>query len=99
MRKVIILLCFLLFVPSIQAFRISRPPKLTKKLDGNQITQLNNFLESIWYLQQGEFNFDITTSVKTNANNGDLWFNDTNGIVRIQYKANDRIFSITPDGY
>ena len=98
MRKIALALCFLLCVTNVVAFRISRPPKLTKKLDGNQLNQLNDFLENMWNLQQGEFNFDIVSSSKTNADNGDMWML-TPSIAEIQYKVDDAIFTLSPAVY
>ena len=95
MRKFFIIL---LIVTSL-GFRINRPPLLSEPLDQEQINKINSYLEDVWNLQNGEFNFDIKTTTKTNADNGDLWFIQTGAVIRIQYKANDHIFTLTPDGY
>lgn len=63
------------------------------------MTRLNTDLLNLWYLQQGEFNFDTETSAKTNAKNGDVWFIQTGLVVRLQFKAADRVWTITPDGF
>jgi len=102
MRKWVFILCLclltFLFITDIYAIRVSRPPKLSKKLAPNEISQLNDYLESIWNLQNGEFNFDIVTSSKTNADNGDLWIK-TPQLAEIQYKAGDIIYTLSPIVY
>lgn len=80
-------------------FRMVRPDTFSEPWNEGQIERLNDILDDVYYLQQGNFNFDIETTTKTRANNGDLWFIQTAGTVYIQYKANDHIFTITPDGF
>lgn len=99
--RIVIGLCFLLsifFFSNVLAFRVSRPPSFSLPWTQDQINNLNDTLESFWNLQNGEFNLDIVTSAKTNAANGDIWLIQTGSIVRIQYKAINRVFSVTPDG-
>ena len=80
-------------------FRVIRPPTLSHPIDEEQIKKLNDYLEDIWNLQNGEFNFDIKTTPKTNADNGDFWFITTGATTTIQYRAGGVIFNVTPDGY
>jgi hypothetical protein len=89
----------MLIVSTAEAFRISRPLKLSYPLSKDQVNNLNAYLESVWNLQNGEFNFDVQTTQKTNAQNGDVWMLQTGNVIRLQYKANGTIFTITPDGY
>lgn len=96
MRKPVI--CFIVFfiASSALAFRISRPPTFSLPWTQDQITQLNDSLESFWNLQNGEFNLDIETTTKTNADNGDIWI--LTGVVNgIQFKMNDQVYTLTPD--
>ena len=74
-------------------FRVSRPPTLSHPLNKEQVNQLNKYLESIWNLQNGEFNLDIVTATKANAQNGDVWIILTGSIAKIQFKANNTIFT------
>ena len=97
----LVLLIFVFFVKIgvVDAFRIPRPPVFSLPLNQDQINQLNDTLENMWNLQNGEFNFDVVTAIKTGANNGDLWLLQTGNTTRIQYKWNNTIFTVTPDGY
>ena len=100
MRKVLISSLFMfLFCTMAYGFRINRPALFSEPIDKDQINRLNTYLEDVWNLQNGEFNFDINSSTKTNADNGDMWFIQTGSTVRLQFKANNHIFTITPDGY
>ena len=100
MKKLLITLIFLMLITSVaQALRVSRPLVLNHPLTVEQVSQLNRFLEDIWNVQKGLFEFDIVTTTKTNAKNGEIWMLQTGTTVRIQYKANGTIFTITPDGY
>lgn len=99
MNKFLIILCFLLIVSNGYALRASRPFILKYPLDQEQISQLNKYMEEIWFMQNGRSEFDIGTSQKTMARNGELWFIDTGGVIRIQIKGSDQIFTFTPDGY
>ena len=100
MRRVVIIIVFLfLIVSSVVAFRIPRPPVLSLPLDINQINQLNDYIDSLWYLQRGEFNFDVVTETKSKAGAGDFWFIQTGNIIRIQSRYKGHIFTFSPDGY
>ena len=99
MRRVFLVIIALLICVDIYAFRASRPPKLIHPLDDGQINQLNEFLENIWYVQNGLIDLDIVTTSKMSARNGEIWIVWTAPVARIQYKARDTIFTITPDGY
>lgn len=96
--RLITIILLLMTVLTATAFRIVRPPQISLPLDRDQVNQLNNFTEDVWNLQNGEFNFDISTTVKTNADNGDMWFIITGGTVRLQFKANNHVWTISPDG-
>lgn len=99
MRTIIVIL-IILFVTGtagiVYSFRVNRPPTLTEPLTRDQITQLNDFLEAVWYMQNGRFNFDIVTTTKTNAKNGSIWILQTGSTSQIQWKANDSIYTISP---
>lgn len=97
MRKSLILLAIILLTAT--GFRISRPPLFSHPVDEEQIKKLNVYLEDLWNLQNGEFNFDITTTPKTNADNGDIWFVQTGSIIRMQYKAGGHVYTVSPDGF
>ena len=97
--RFILIFALMLITYTALAFRIPSPPTFTLPWDETQITQLNDFALDVWNLTQGEYNFDIVTTTKTNADNGDLWLISTPPTVYIQYKANNHIFTITPDGF
>ena len=97
MRKMLVLLIIVFLTTT--GFRVLRPPTLSHPLDEEQVKKLNDYLEDIWNLQNGEFNFDNVTTPKTNANNGDLWFVTTGAITTIQYRADGVIFNVVPTGY
>lgn len=75
------------------AFRIARPPKISLPLTSSQVNKLNDYLENLWQLQQGEFNLDIVSTTKSNAGNGDFWIY-TGTTAAIEYKANGTIYRI-----
>lgn len=98
MRKLLIVLVVLLLLLCVQvmAFRIPRPPKFSIPWTQDQVNQLNDSLEWIWNLQNGEFNFDIVTTTKSNAGNGDMWIL-TGATAQIQIKVNGNIYTFNPD--
>lgn len=99
-NKILFLILFVIFMASpVYAYRIPRPDILQFPLTEDQIKQHNEAHEDLWNLQNGEFNFDIVTTSKTNADNGDFWFIQTGNTVYIQFKANNHIFTISPDGF
>jgi len=77
------------------AFRVLRPVTLSLPLDEDQINQLNDYNESIWNLQQGEFNFDIETTSKTGADNGDMWIVTPD----LEFQAGDATYLLAPAIY
>ena len=93
MRIIVGVLCVLFATTVFAANRVPRPPLLSLPLDQSQINQLNDYITDIWNLTNGEYNFDIETTTKTNASNGDIWLIQTGNIVRIQWKANGRVFT------
>jgi len=78
--------------------RISRPITLKHPLDERQVRELNNVIEEIFNMQEGRFEFDVAEAVKTNARNGEVWILKTGNVSRIQFKANDQIFTLIPNG-
>lgn len=84
---------------TVAAFRIPRPNTYSLPWTQDQINRLNDDLENLWNLQNGEFNFDIVTTQKTRAQNGDIWLLKTGTVVRIQVKGADGVFTFTADGY
>jgi len=88
------LIVFIFCAVKLDAFRIARPLLLSHPLNQSQINQLNDTLENLWNLQNGEFNLDIVTTAKTNANNGDFWLIQTGSTVRMQIKANGQVYTL-----
>lgn len=96
MRKIVITLVLTLLCTSAWALRINRPPTLSDPIDAEQIRHLQKYVDDLWNLQNGEFNFDIVTTTKTNAANGSIWILQTGVTSQIQWKANDTIYTISP---
>lgn len=97
--RIIVLSVFIvLLATGVWAFRIPRPLLLSHPLDQAQINHLNDVLENLWNLQNGEYNLDIVTSTKERANNGDFWLIQTGAVVRMQWKANGQIFTGKNEG-
>lgn len=93
-KRILLFIAVLLIASNVYALRVSRPPKLTNPLDDGQVNQLNEYLEQIWYMQQGRHELDIVTTAKTNARNGEIWIIQTGAICRIQIKANNRVYTM-----
>lgn len=99
MRTAWLILAFALISTSVLAFRMERPITLTYPLDTRQVRKLNDTLQLMWDIQNGRQNFDVVTTSKTAADNGDLWIIQTANIAYIQIKSNDHVYTFTPDGY
>ena len=93
MNKVLIITVVLLIAVTAYAFRATHPFILKYPVDQEQISQLNKFLEEIWLMQNGRSELDIVTAVKTNARNGEMWMIQTGSVVRLQWKANNIIWT------
>jgi len=94
--KWVALLLILLIATTVFAFRIPRPPLLSHPLDQQQINQLNDSLENIWNLQNGEFNLDIVTTTKSGADEGDFWIFNDGGTYKLEFFAGGSVRTITP---
>lgn len=92
---IILAILLIILVSRAFSYRIARAPTLSLPLNQDHINQLNRFNDSIFHLQQGEFNIDVVTSTKTNAGNGDFWIIMTGATATFQFKANNQIFSVT----
>lgn len=99
MKKFLIAIGIVLCATTAFALRVSRPLVLSHPITAEQVSQLNRFLEDVWNIQKGLFEFDVVTTSKANAKNGEIWFLQTGDVVRIQYKGAGHVFTITPDGY
>jgi len=101
MRKMdwfcLIVVIFVLMYPhKTNAYRIPRPHTFSHPLDQQQINLLNDALEDIWNLQNGEFNLDIVTTSKTQPNNGDIWIFNDSGTFKLEFRAGGSTRTITP---
>ena len=76
MKKIIIIIGILLCASTVIAYRTNKPIKLRYPITEEQISQLNNFLEEIWLMQNGRFELDVTAT-KTGAKTGEIWINST----------------------
>ena len=100
MKRILLYVFSILLISSlVYGYRISRPVTFTYPLDKEQVSKLNNYLEDIWTLQNGRFNFDVVTTTKSNADAGTIWFIQTGNVVRLHTKYNGHIFTFSPDGY
>lgn len=97
--KWVFFIIILLTVTTVGAFRIPRPLLLSHPLDQAQINTLNDALENLWNLQNGEFNLDTVSTAKTQADVGDIWLIQTGAVVRLQYNGGGHVFTLTPDGF
>ena len=63
MWRILIGLCLglLLSLPTASAIRLPKPPTITK-WDEAAMTQVNNWLESIWQLSNGRYTMEVTTT-------------------------------------
>jgi hypothetical protein len=98
MKAVIYILFFLMFFSVAEAYRIPRPEQFRLPWTDDQMKKHNDAHEDMWNLQNGQFNFDIVTTSKDKANNGDIWFIQTGNTVRLQFRANNHVWTISPDG-
>ena len=88
-----------LLATNVYALRINKPPVLTEPITGDQITQLNRYLEDLWNISNGRFELDTVSTSKGNAKNGEIWILKTGLVGRIQYKTEGIVYTITPDGH
>ena len=58
------------------------------------MSQLNQTLEDLWNITNGRIELDIKTTPKTNARNGEMWLILTGQTVRVQIKANNRVYTL-----
>jgi len=95
----VFIVLFVLFTVNSYAIRISRPTTFQLPWTDEQVGDLNNVIEQIFLMQQGRYEMDIETTAKSNANNGEAWLVITGNTVRIQFKGDGRVYTVTPDGY
>lgn len=95
----VVIILLLVTVENVKALRVARPAKLKYPLTEEQITDLNNTLEQLFDMQGGRYEADIETSTKSNANEGEIWLIKTGSTVYIQYKGNNRVYTLTPQGF
>ena len=98
MKKLYFIAFLLLITCTADAFRIPRPNRYSLPLTQDQINQINDDLDNIWQLSNGEFNLDEETTAKTQAENGDFWILATPITSKIQFKSEDTVFTICNEG-
>ena len=98
MRKILIILVVLNIATMGYALRVSRPLALTMPITQDQLNQLNVYLSDIWNIQNGRVEFDIVTTSKTGAKEGEIWIYNNAGTYSIQTKAGGvvRSAALTP---
>ena len=97
MKKLSIVIILILLCSNVFAWRMGRPITLTYPLDERQVRRLNDILQDLWNASNGRLNLDVVTTTKTNADNGNVWLMQTGAVVRIQYRANNTVYTVTPD--
>lgn len=92
MNRRIIVTFFVMFLllsgQTIYAMRVVKPPYFTDITQPDQRSQLNKFIEDTWLMQGGRFELDTVTTPKTNANDGELWIEDTGQVAGIGFMHN-----------
>lgn len=91
MRKVIVMLVIMNIATLGYALRVARPPTLTMPLTQDQLTQMNNYMEDIWDMQNGRFELDIVTTSKNSAKNGEIWIKKTGSTYYLEFRAGDAV--------
>lgn len=95
-KSIIILFCIILTGVNVWALRINRPPSLSYPITQDEISQLNRFLEDSYNIQQGRFEFDVVTTSKSAAKNGEIWIMDSYPTMSIQFKARNNVYTLSP---
>jgi len=98
MKKIYFIALLLLITCTADAFRIPRPNRYSLPLTQDQINQINDDLDNIWQLSNGEFNLDEETTAKTQAENGDFWILATPITSKIQFRSEDTVFTVCNEG-
>lgn len=99
MKRWIFVSLILLSAGTVWALRIPGPGQFRLPWTEDQIIELNNILIQMREVLEGRYEGDIVSTTKTNSKEGESWFIQTGSTVRIQYKAADQIFTVTPDGF
>ena len=92
-KKLLIVIAILLIAGNALALRALRPFTLVNPITEDQVSQLNKYLEELWNMQNGRFEFDVVSTTKSNANNGEMWI-ETDVTAEIKYRANDTTFTV-----
>jgi hypothetical protein len=95
----IALLIFFTLAENSNALRMRQPIGFKLPWTAEQIIELNDSLKQLQEIQAGRYELDIATSAKTNERNGVVWVVQTGGVVALQFKAIDHVYTFTPDGY
>lgn len=93
MNKTLIIIAVLFIATNVLALRANRPPKLSFPVKEDEIKELNRFLESSWFVDNGRYELDVVTTPKTDARNGELWIIQTGITCKLQWKANDIVWT------
>lgn len=94
MRIFYISIILILLVTNAIAFRVGRPATFSLPWTQDQINQLNDALASLWNVSLGNYTMDVVTTSKLRANNGDMWILQTGIISQVQWRANDRTYTV-----
>ena len=93
MNKWVWIFIILFLCREVYALRVNQAPRLSNPPTQEEISVLNKFLADIWNITNGRYQLDVVTTPKTNAKNGELWVIFTSPTGRLQWKANDTIFT------
>lgn len=99
-NKLIITALICLISVNAHALRVQQPPILNEPLKEDQISTLNKYLKDVWDLLNGRYEFDITTSPKTSAKNGEMWvYNNVGaGTYQLQFRAGNAVRTVSGGG-
>jgi hypothetical protein len=95
MKKLLIIIILISICASAFAYRMQRPRHFTFPMTEADVADLNSILEELFLMQQGRYELDSVTSEKSNANDGEVWLNDTTN--QIQYMADGSVYTVLSD--
>lgn len=82
------ILGFILCAGTTYALRLEKPTKITK-FDDSALLTINNALEQIWNLSNGQFNLNVMSSAPTwTSKEGDIVSFSSGGVYRIYIYLN-----------
>ena len=98
MRKILFSIVLIASLSTnVYALRILKPQTFSLPWTKPQINQLNETLESLWFIQNGRYELDVVTTTKSAENNGVLWIFNDGGIIKLQTRVGGTTYTWTQD--